>query len=66
MAPELELSGHHMLTTLQRNRRQRQEAELSRSMDPLAASLMPLSIAIARLSARIYVASPDGDEPQKE
>ena len=66
MASEFELSSHHILKTLQRNRRQRQEAELSRSMDPLAASLMPLSIAIARLSARTYVASPKGDEPQKE
>lgn len=66
MASELELSSHHILTTLQRNRRQRQEAELSRSMDPLAASLMPLSVSIARLSARTYVVSANGDEPQKE
>ena len=66
MASDFKHSSHHILTTLQRNRRQRQEAELSRSMDPLSASLMPLSIAIARLSARTYVASTNGDEPQKE
>ncbi len=66
MAPDLELSSHRILKTLQQNRRQRQEAELSRSMDPLSASLMPLSIAIARLSARTYFALPKGDEPEKD
>jgi hypothetical protein len=53
MSSEIDVSSHDMSTTLQKDRRRRREGELSEGMDPVDAALLPLAIAIARLSARV-------------
>jgi len=52
MSSEIDVSSHDMSATLQKDRRRRRETELSEGMERLDSALLPLSIAIARLSAR--------------
>ena len=53
MISEIDVSGHDMAETLRKDRRRRCEAELSEGMSSLDALLLPLAIAVARLSARV-------------
>jgi hypothetical protein len=56
MIPEMDVSGHDMAKTLEKDRRRRSEAEVSNGMAELDALLLPLTLAVTRLSARMQVA----------
>lgn len=56
MTTEIDVSGHDMVETLTKDRRRRSEAELGEGMAALDAMLLPLALALARLSARTQVA----------
>lgn len=49
-------TGHDLAETLERNRRRRTEAAQSQGLSELAGMLLPLSVALARLTARCDVA----------
>ncbi|MEQ8435404.1 MAG: hypothetical protein RIA71_14310 [Oceanicaulis sp.] len=66
MTTEIDVSGHDMAETLRKDRRRRDEAELSEGMGALDAALLPLSIAIARLSARVTTAQTKGRAIQQD
>lgn len=66
MATEIDVSGHDMIETLQKDRRRRRETELSKGMSASDAALIPLSIAIARLSARVAMAQADRNRTEKD
>lgn len=53
MANEIDVSGYDMGATLVKDRRRRSEAELSQGMADLDALLLPLALALTRLSARM-------------
>ncbi|GGE38974.1 hypothetical protein GCM10011367_11750 [Marinicauda pacifica] len=53
MTTEIDVSGHDMAETLRKDRRRRHEAELSEGMSDLDAMLLPFTLAVARLSARV-------------
>ena len=55
MIGEIDVSGHDMAETLAKDRRRRSEAELAAGMAELDALLLPLTLAVARLSARIQL-----------
>jgi hypothetical protein len=48
-------SGHDLVETLERNRRRRTEAVRSQELSALGGMLLPLSVALARLTARCDV-----------
>ena len=52
----IDLSGHDLTETLHRNRRREKELAQSQGLGELASLLLPLSVAIARLTARCDVA----------
>lgn len=52
MVGEIDVSGHDMAETLAKDRRRRSEAKLAAAMDEQDALLLPLALAVARLSAR--------------
>lgn len=56
MIKEIDVSGYDMAETLAKDRRRRTEAEASNGMAELDAVLLPLTLAVARLSARMQVA----------
>lgn len=56
MTTEIDVSGHDMAQTLAKDRRRRSEAELSEGMSELDTLLLPLALAVARLSARMQAA----------
>lgn len=66
MTTEIDVSGHDMAETLRKDRRRRDEAKLSEGMGALDAALLPLSIAIARLSARATTAQANGRAHQQD
>ena len=49
---EIDVSSHDLSATLRKDRRRRRETELGEGMAQVDAALLPLTIAIARLSAR--------------
>jgi hypothetical protein len=49
-------TGHDLAETMERNRRRQAEAAQSQGLSELAAMLLPLSVALARLTARFDVA----------
>ena len=53
---EIDLSGHDLIETLERNRRREKELAQSQGLSALASLLLPLSVALARLTARCDVA----------
>ncbi|MEH6699931.1 MAG: hypothetical protein V7672_14640 [Brevundimonas sp.] len=55
MISQIDVSGYDMAETLAKDRRRRSEAELSQGMSELDAMLLPLALAVARLSARTQV-----------
>lgn len=55
MIQEIDVSSHNMAETMAKDRRRRSEAKLSEGMGELDAMLLPLAVAVARLSARIQV-----------
>lgn len=55
MISQIDVSGYDMSETLPKDRRRRGEAELSEGMGDLDALLLPLALAVARLSARVKV-----------
>lgn len=55
MISKIDVSGYDMAETLAKDRRRRREAEMSEGMDELDALLLPLALAVARLSARVQV-----------
>lgn len=55
MISQIDVSGHDMAETLAKDRRRRSEAKLSDCMGDLDALLLPLALAVARLSARMQV-----------
>ena len=55
MISQIDVSGYDMSETLAKDRRRRGEAELSEGMGDLDALLLPLALAVARLSARVKV-----------
>ncbi len=52
MISEIDVSGHDMAETLQKDRRRRAEAALVKGLGELDAMLLPFTLAVARLSAR--------------
>ena len=56
MTTEIDVSGYDMAETLAKDRRRRSEAALSEGMTELDALLLPLTLAVARLSARMRLA----------
>lgn len=56
MITETDVSGYDMAETLAKDRRRRSEAEVSKGMAELEALLLPLTLAVARLSARMQMA----------
>lgn len=56
MTTEIDVSGYDMAETLQKDRRRRQEAALCDDMSDLDTLLLPLALAIARMSARAQIA----------
>ncbi|MCV0414937.1 MAG: hypothetical protein K5831_08635 [Brevundimonas sp.] len=56
MTTEIDVSGYDMAETLAKDRRRRSEAALSEGMTELDALLLPLTLAVARLSARMRMA----------
>lgn len=56
MITEIDVSGYDMAETLAKERRRRSEVELCEGMAELDALLLPLSLAVARLSARTRMA----------
>lgn len=56
MTTEIDVSGYDMAETLAKDRRRRSEAALSEGMAELDALLLPLTLAVARLSARMQTA----------
>lgn len=55
MISQIDVSGHDMVETLAKERRRRSEAELGERMGDLDALLLPLALAVARLTARMQV-----------
>lgn len=55
MISKIDVSGYDMAETLAKDRRRRREAEMSEGMGELDALLLPLALAVARLSARMQV-----------
>lgn len=56
MTPEIDVSGYDLTETLAKHRRRCGEAEIAEGMSELDALLLPVSLAVARLAARIQVA----------
>lgn len=56
MITDLDVSGYDMAETLAKDRRRRSEGEVSKGMAELDALLLPLTLAVARLSARMQTA----------
>lgn len=52
---EIDVSGHDLVETLAKERRRRAEIAQSQGLSDLAAMLLPVSVALARLTARSYV-----------
>jgi len=53
---EIDVSGYDMAQTMVKERRRQAEAASSKGLSELAAMLLPLSVALARLTARCDVA----------
>jgi hypothetical protein len=49
---KIDLSGHDLTETLEKNRRRAKELVQSQDLGELASMLLPLSVALARLTAR--------------
>jgi hypothetical protein len=56
MRDELDTSGYDLVETLERNRRNRAEAAQGQGLDEVSKVLLPLAVALARLTARCEVA----------
>lgn len=52
MKDEIDVSGHDMVETLAKERRRRAELAQTCGLSELAGMLLPLSVAVARLTAR--------------
>jgi hypothetical protein len=59
MISKIDVSGYDMAETLAKDRRRRQEAQMSEGMGELDALLLPLALTVARLSARVQVNGAD-------
>ena len=53
---EIDASGYDLTETMARNRRRRTEAAQGEGLGELAGMLLPLSVALARLTARCDMA----------
>lgn len=53
---EIDVSGCDLAETMERNRRRRSEAAQGEGLSDLAGLLLPLSVALARLTARCDMA----------
>lgn len=58
MNTEIDVSSFDMGETLRKDRRRRREAELCKGMSDLDAMLLPLALAVARMSARAQAEKP--------
>ena len=56
MDEKIEVSGYDLAETMELNRRRRTEAEQGQGLAELPEALLPLAIALARLTARCEVA----------
>lgn len=52
MRDEIDVSGHDLVETLVKERRRRAEAAQRSGLSELPSMLLPLSVAVARLTAR--------------
>ena len=55
MTDDMDVSGCNLSETREKERRRRREAAASTKLDELQAMLLPLALALARLSARNLV-----------
>lgn len=55
MKDEIDVSGHDLVETLAKERRRRAEAVQGHGLGELSGLLLPLSVALARLTARCDV-----------
>lgn len=55
MKDEIEISGYDLTATMERNRQRRSEVSQSAGLGELSGMLLPLSVALARLTARCDV-----------